>query len=234
VQSVDPEEDEIRKNLRALSNSHRLPQTHIDYLKGMNDGGFKPKVIYDIGACVLHWTNSAKTVWPNARYIVFEAMSETQFLYEEQGLGYVCGSPLYHTDNVDLEFYENLIHPAGNSIYQENEVLSPAAAYLYSNNNKVIKKSATLDTLVKHFNFELPDLIKMDVQGAELDVLRGAQNTLKNCNHLILELQEEDYNKNAPKLNEVEQYLNSIGFVNKSGKFSECSQFDGDYHFVRD
>jgi hypothetical protein len=72
----------------------------------------------------------------------------------------------------------------------------------------------------------------MDVQGSELNVLKGATNTLKNCDHIILEMQSVDYNKGAPKVQEVIKYLNSIGFENKSGMFSG-NDIDGDYHFVR-
>jgi hypothetical protein len=75
----------------------------------------------------------------------------------------------------------------------------------------------------------------MDIQGAELKALKGAVETLKSCNHLILELQHKDYNLGAPKSQEVIEYLESIGFVLHGGKMFCGSDkgVDGDYHFIR-
>ena len=59
-----------------------FPTDHIAYLKRLKEDGFEPKVIYDIGSCVLNWTNAAKEVWPDATFVLFDAFSEAEFLYE--------------------------------------------------------------------------------------------------------------------------------------------------------
>ena len=233
VELPKPQEDPVKARLRELSNMDLLPNTHLSYLKKISHEGVQPKVIYDIGACVLHWTNSAKRVWPNAQYVALEAMNETEFLYQEQKMPYVSGALLYKEDDVDIEFYQNLEHPGGNSMYRENPELSPAASVLFDDNHKVIKKGMRLDTLVKMFNFDKPDLIKIDVQGAEMDVLLGATETLESCNDIILELQTEEYNIGSPKFDEVKAYLESIGFELVVNEAFSKTQYDGDYHFSR-
>jgi FkbM family methyltransferase len=233
IELPKPQEDPVKARLRHLSNLQLLPNEHVSYLSKISHEDVQPKVIYDIGACVLHWTNRAKHVWPNAKYVVFEAMNEPEFLYQESGLPYVAGALLYKEDDVDIDFYQNLEHPGGNSMYRENPELSPAASVLFDDNHKVVKKGMRLDTLVKMFNFPQPDLIKMDVQGAELDVLLGSPEALKNCKDVILELQSEEYNIGSPKFDEVKSYLESIGFELVSDGAFARSTFDGDYHFSR-
>lgn len=212
-----------------------LPEEHVQYLFKIRDAFlYYPKVIYDIGACVLHWTTRAKEVWPQSKFVAFEAMNATKFLYEEAGIDHAC-QVLSGIDGQEVDFWENVEHSGGNSLYRENPELSPLANELFSESHKRKVTTLTLDTVVSKYNFPKPDLIKMDVQGAELEILKGASKTLQSCNHLILELQHKNYNLGAPKAQEVINYLKSIGFV-MIGTSMFCGSeqgIDGDYHFMR-
>ena len=58
---------EIENRLRSLSNMSVIPNSHILYLKKIKEEyNFEPEVIYDIGACVLHWTKEASKIWKNS------------------------------------------------------------------------------------------------------------------------------------------------------------------------
>lgn len=227
--------DPVLQRLRNLHDQPLLPQDHVNYLWKMKKDSIEPKVIYDIGACVLHWTNRAKEVWPHAKIIPIEAMDKVAELYYEKGFDqYVSGCLLSDCEE-EVEFYENLEHPGGNSLYKENNQLSPLADQLFPDDKKVKRKTDTLDSIVETMGLPKPDLIKMDIQGAELKALKGATKTLESCNHLILELQHLDYNFGAPKAQEVVDYLKTIGFeMVGDGMFcgSELG-VDGDYHFIR-
>jgi FkbM family methyltransferase len=192
----------------------------------------QPRIIYDIGACVLHWTNRARMVWPNADYTVFEAMEASEFLFQEAGLKYNIGL-LSKDDGTEVGFYENTEHPGGNSYYRENEEFSPAAAVLFDEAHRKVKLTNSLDAIVARKGFPAPDFIKMDVQGAEMDVLLGAQNTLKTVQTLVLELQHVRYNTGAPLRDEVIAYLDTIGFRLITPLFCNNGGGDGDYHFAR-
>lgn len=215
--------------LRELGRQRLLPTTHVNYLKQID---FTPKVVYDIGACVLHWTNEAKDIWKDAKFIAFEAMSESKTIFEENNIDHYVGV-LTNQDNKIIEFYQNTQHPGGNSYYKENEKINAQAPQYFNESHKRVMQGMTLDTVVKENKFPLPDLIKIDVQGAELDVLQGASETLKQCKHLILELQKVEYNKGAPLRDEVIAYVNTLGFKMISGPFCDNGP-DGDYHFARD
>lgn len=224
-------EDPVKRRLRELSTMSLLPNDHYNYLVHMQQNlKVAPRVIYDIGACVLHWTNCAKRVWADAEYIAFEAMSASEFLYQEAGMKYNIGL-LSDQDGREIGFYENTENPGGNSYYRENSELSPAADQLYPESIRRTLTASTVDSIVSQRGFPPPDLIKMDVQGAELDVLRGATETLKSVNHVILELQVVEYNKGAPLALPVIAYMHQQGF-DCLGIFCNNGP-DGDYHFVR-
>lgn len=231
VPTVNP----VMQRLKELHDQQLLPKDHVDYLWKMRHDDISPQVIYDIGACVLHWTNPAKEVWPDAKIIPIEAMQEVGELYTEKGFDKWVAGCLLSDCEEEVEFYENLEHPGGNSLYKENNKLSPMADELFPEENKVKRKTSTLDDIVKMFNLPKPDMIKMDIQGAELKALKGATETLKTVDHLILELQHKDYNFGAPKSDEVIKYLKTIGFE-MVGKGMFCGSelgVDGDYHFIR-
>ena len=218
------------QRLKELEGQRLLPKTHVDYLANLSKE-ITPAVIYDIGACVLHWTNEAKRIWPMSKFVVFEAMTECEPIYKEHRLDYSVGV-LSDEDGKVVEFYQNTTHPGGNSYYKENSEVNPNADAYFNEQHLRRVSTFTIDTVVKRNNFPLPDLIKMDVQGAELDVLKGAATTLSHCKDLILELQKVEYNKGAPLRDEVIAYLDSLGFSLVNGPFCDNGP-DGDYHFRR-
>jgi len=218
--------------LRELGNMPLLPQDHINYLNHIKRSNNRnPKVIYDIGSSVLHWTNVAKDIWPDAKMYLFEAMDEVEFLYKESKHPYHLGI-LSDVDGKELTFYQNLEHPGGNSYYRENVNYSPDAARLFSDHHAVTKKSRSLDSVIRENVFPLPDMIKIDVQGAELDVIKGAFNALMHCNDVIIELQQVEYNVGAPLKETVINHMIQLGFNLVASRFSGCDK-TSDYHFAR-
>jgi FkbM family methyltransferase len=206
-----------------------MPKAHIKYLQTIKD--INPKVIYDIGACVLHWTKPAKATWPEAKIIAFDIMEEARFLYNSHNIEYHVHF-LSDKDEEEKEFFKNIFQPGGQSFYRENPAILGMSSQYFSDKHKIKVKTITLDTLVSKLNLPAPDLIKMDIQGSELDVLKGALNTISNCKDIILELQEIDWNMGAPKADIVIEYMNSIGYDCVASKFSKNSA-DADYHFKK-
>jgi len=99
------------------------------------------------------------------------------------------------------------LYSTGNSIYKE------LTEYYNETNTKVIKKQGVrLDDLFQDESF---DLIKMDVQGAELDIIKGGLNTIQKAQGLILEVALKEYNQASPMHDEIVSYLETIGFSKK-------------------
>lgn len=199
-----------------------LPKDHVNFLEKLkSEYNFEPKVCYDIGSAVLHWTRHAERIWPGTQVILFDAFEPAQIFYKTHK--YNIGV-LSDEDNKQIKFYQNDFYFGGNSYYKEyNDQVFPESEYI----NKVSK---TLDTLVKEKDFPYPDLIKIDVQGAELDILKGASKILANAKYLIVELQDVHYNQGAPLADTTINYLENIGWKLIAKKFSDNGP-DADYCF---
>jgi FkbM family methyltransferase len=218
---------------RDLHKNLSIPEPHIQYLKRID---YTPKVVFDIGAAVLHWTKEAKLVWPDAKYYAFEGVMQVKEFYDEYGIDYGLGL-LSDEDGREVTYYCHPIYLGGNSYYKENEAYSAAASDIYTKEFEENRITFTLDTIVKNSNFPAPDLLKIDVQGAELDILKGAPETLKSVQHLIIELQHVEYNIGAKQVGESIPYIESLGFELVPTGVAEtyfCGNGpDCDYHFKR-
>jgi FkbM family methyltransferase len=197
------------------------PPDHVKYLKKLKDSGFDPKVIYDVGACVGHWTKVAKTFWPDAKYYLFEAMPESEPILKDFGEYHM--DILSDRDGREVRWHQNTSAPWGNSYYCEN-------TQYFSKDDFVIRRAKTLDTVVRERKFPAPDFIKIDVQGAEVDVLMGACKTLGTVKHLIVELQHTNCNDGALQVTESLPIIDGLGFECVAPRFSNNGP-DADYGF---
>jgi FkbM family methyltransferase len=183
---------------KAAKLSHRNALLRLEAL------GFAPATIYDIGAYRGGWTRLASEVFPEAAFVLFEANADNAAHL----------SPLRHftvalsaEDGEKSLFLPREGDATGTSLYRENSAH-------YDAQNLVVRKVTTsrLDTLVAAERLPPADLIKIDVQGAELDVIAGAKAALSRCEALIAELSLASYNKDAPLIGETLPAITQLGF----------------------
>ena len=186
---------------------------------------FEPKVIYDIGSCVLHWTRTAKKVFPDAKYVLFDAWEPAEQLYS--GYDYHIG--VLGDSERDVTFYQNDTNPSGNSYYRE------IGTDVFPVSTGRSKRMRRLDDIVRERHIPLPDLVKIDVQGAERDVIQGGLETLKHAKYLILEMQHTDYNEGAPHFDETGPWLESLGWKCIAWRFASgnAQNVDADYLYTK-
>jgi len=227
---------------RTLHNDLNMPSHNESYLIGIKElYNFKPHIIYDIGSAVLHWTKLAKRIWPASEIIAFEAVNEVKEFYDEYGIDYHL-DVLSDKDGKEVIFYEHPIYLGGNSYYKENVHYSKIANKIYDKDHEIKRTTRTIDSIVKERNFPLPDMIKIDVQGCELDILNGMKETLKNVQHIVVELQMVEYNIGAKTIEFSIPYIENLGYklhpVNLIHKDCRNKYYcgngpDADYHFIR-
>jgi len=166
--------------------------------------GIKIDVIYDIGAFKGEWSYFLnKTSLKDKEFFLFEANEENKEYLKKLNFKYFI--EVLSNKEKNVEFYSQV--STGDSYFIEQ-------TSVYKNDSKPkLKKTNTIDNVIKNNNLPLPNLIKIDTQGSELDILRGAKESVSNCSLIYLECPIIEYNLNSPNLNNYIEYLNSIDFI---------------------
>lgn len=170
--------------------------------------GFMPNTVMDIGAAWGAWSRECACVFPEARYILVEPLVEYRASLEsvvKELQNAVLVSSLAASAPGNVTFH---VHPdlEGSSVYKEGDDprINGAPREL---------PATTLDALMREHHIEGPCLLKLDVQGAELDVLRGGEEMLKNTEYVILETSLFAAYDGVPILHELIAFMAERGFV---------------------
>ena len=219
---------EVMNNIYKVFHQDLLPPNHSKFLEFLCESlHFKPSVIFDIGSAVLHWERHAKRIWADSSIICFDAFSPLEHLYKHCNVKYHMAC-LSDQDEVEQKFYQNDMLFGGNSLFRE---IGFDNGSVFPEENYILKQTQTLDKIVRDNNYMYPDLIKIDAQGGELNILKGATECLNHATYLIVELQNVEYNKGAVLAPVVITYLSTIDWVLLFSKFSDNGP-DADYCFV--
>jgi FkbM family methyltransferase len=158
--------------------------------------------VLDIGAYEGEWKQMFQNLFPNSEILMIEANQEKEKILKSKG-NYFIG--LLGSEDNKLVTYYKCDSPktpqTGNSVFLEN------TSYAFvEEKRKTIKLSSVPNIQEKY------DLIKIDVQGSELEVIKGGLEIVKKSNFLLLELSLIEYNQKAPLVNEVMDFLKKIDF----------------------
>jgi FkbM family methyltransferase len=77
-----------------------------------------------------------------------------------------------------------------------------------------------LDKIVNELELKKKVFLKIDVQGYELNVLRGAENTIKDVDIILIETSFYELYTNQPLFNDIYSFLSNKGF-NYFGSFEQ-------------
>lgn len=158
--------------------------------------------IYDLGAHKGHWSRDLKKLMPISNFYLFEANAKQEPFLISTGMEYSIS--LLGEYNSKSEFFE--IGGTGDSMFREK-------SENYQGVDPIILDVVTLDYEVEKKNYPAPDFIKIDCQGAELLILKGAVNTLLQTKAILVETQfYNTLNEKSPNFTEVVEFLDEKGF----------------------
>lgn len=199
--------DRVLAHFRSLQESN----TVVHALLQLQRLGFAPSGVLDIGAYHGEFAMFARQMFPQATVVMVEPQERPQeFLRalaaELGGDCHVHQCLLGEAVRSAVEFHQldTPFGSTGSSIYPEVSDFPRQV---------VAMPMRTIDDLVAAHSGRAFDLVKIDVQGAELDVLRGATEAIHRVEVLIAELSLHEVNRGAPRLAEVVAALDDLGFA---------------------
>ncbi len=185
-----------RSTRRATKSTRRA--TLRGWLELVKKLGLSPKTIFDVGVFI--GTPGLYDVFDGARYVLIDPLVENEVFMKR-----ICaelGNATYVIAAAWNKEGEILIHVprqyAGHSV--------PVGGM----ERKVPAK--TLDAIARDNRAEAPYLIKLDTQGSELEILRGASDMLASTELVILEVSLFPFG-GGPELYDVVEFMKERGFV---------------------
>lgn len=178
----------------------------------LKEMGFNPKNVLDIGASDGSWCKQFNLIFNKTQILSIEANPHLEDLLKINNPNYKI--TLLGNDVSIKKFFINkscdLCH--GSSIFKEN-------TEYYKNCKEIELPMTKLDCLNNIGT--IYDYIKIDVQGAELDIIKGGLKTILECSFLQLELSVLEFNQNAPLSSQIISYLYNLDFY----LYDICSHF---------
>lgn len=178
-------------------------------LRQISEAGFDPATVIDVGAAMGMFTRTCHSVFPKASYLLVEPLEEylpllTQVANDIPQTRFELAVATAGGGSTMLNVHPDLL---GSSLYHETEEGSDV------NGSPRQVHTIRLDQWVKEQGGMSPYLIKIDVQGAELDVLEGGQATLAESEVALLEVSLFHFFQHGPVFHDVLDYMKARGFV---------------------
>lgn len=168
--------------------------------------GFNPNTILDVGANVGGWTKGMRGLFPDATYFMIDGNPLVRPELEKTGIPFELVLVGDHVGNVTFYRQKGSRKATGNSIFREN-------SNEFADSEKVLMAMSTVDEITRRRNVGPFQLLKLDVQGAELAALQGARRTLQTVEVIQTENAVMNYNEGAPSLLKLTAMIENMGFA---------------------
>ena len=201
------------------------PATEAVFLSWLKPGS----VFYDIGGNVGYHALTANRFITSGRIYSFEPLPAVRKIFETH---IELNKKRISSDNISLLPFaisdsEKQVGFSDNPSRQEGNTYIKGSVVFTGAENKITVQCYSIDGLLKQ-GYDKPDIIKIDVEGAEYDVLQGALNTLQQHKPGIL-LATHDYH--LPGVQEkCVHFLQQLGYrLKHTGSYNKQLEGLDDY-----
>jgi len=166
--------------------------------------GLELRCIVDGGAADGGWTREIKAIYPDALLLCVEPRDDVQPHLRQlarEFTGIHIAQTLLGPREGTVQF-----HDAG----PQSSALPNSQGHSFGVTRTM--PVSTLDALIADQKLSWPDLIKLDLQGYELDALAGAEQCMSHAQALLLELSFFQLQKGMPLADEVIAFLRQRQF----------------------
>jgi len=185
-----------------------------------------PKRFLDIGAHIGDFTKDLIRLAPDCDVILVEANPNCEPYLQKLKFGYDMVALSNKQGKAELFVEKANAIGTGTSLYRENTE--------WYADGKFEKVEVELDTLDNrsYFADEVIDLVKLDVQGAELDILEGGRKTITRSKYVLIETSLVVYNHGAPMIDAIVPKMKEYGFYMED--FMDYQRFSNNQIFQLD
>lgn len=173
---------------RVLTEEERIP-TKRSALSVLRQNGLAVGTVLDVG--VQHQTKELMAIFPDRKHLLFEPVEESYPYIERNYAALDYELVKAAASNRDGEGVLEVRSRVAGSPFLTSTVVSPSGAVpspgmLTTATRKI--PEITLDSFLAAKDYVTPFLLKLDVDGNELEVLAGARQTLRKTSCVIVEV----------------------------------------------
>jgi FkbM family methyltransferase len=178
------------------------------FLEDVSARGFHPRGIIDVGANRGNWTIMAKEIFPDANVIMIEPLDEMKEILENlcrthEDLEYIKAGAGKESGELVQTIWEDLVGSSFLPIVDDEKI---------KRGKQRKTRIVAIDDILKDKSSFFPDLVKLDVQGFELEAIKGGQSLFGKTELFIMETSLYCFMEGTPTTADCIAFMNERGY----------------------
>ncbi len=179
------------------------------FLEDLRERGFVPQSILDVGANRGNWSRMVKSVFPAANCFLIEPQVEMKpfldsFCQDFPGSQWFLAGAGAVPGELTLNVSDNL---------DGASFLIPQTDELKHTLKERTVQVVTIDSLIEQKKIPIPQLVKLDIQGFEIEALRGGMKIFDHVELFIVEVSLFEFKDKMPIFHEVISFMEERDYL---------------------
>ena len=192
----------FKKNHKFLNKNQ---VTNAEIVLSLLANKINPKYILDIGCGHGEWFLKCNNFFPNSKYLLFDGnkYNEKNLSILKKKYNNISYKICLLSDKIKKLKFFNMGY--GSSVYEEKTNFSREVELITSSTLEIELSKLDLNSS--------NNIIKLDVQGSEIDILKGLGKKISFFEIIILETSVKEYNKGSPLFIDVINYMDQTNYT---------------------